>query len=207
MAVVVSPRAPKHCGRSGCPTLVRGRTYCDDHTPEAWSGGLTAQQGHGTTRAQRALVAQVLAEEPTCACGAPSTEAGHIVPRSQGGRYVRDNLKGQCRPCNVAQIKTDRRQYGGGTDDPRTRRARPTGAAPEQWSPRPPIRTSRGDHRDHDHPGEGDRPAVGVVGPPPWGPGLPGPPRETGAFTTFPAVQHSGVDFARRVTGEAARRR
>jgi hypothetical protein len=73
-----------------------------------WSGGLNAHQGHGTTRAQQQLVAQVLAEEPWCRCGQPATEAGHIVPRSQGGRYVRENLTGQCRPCNLRQIQTDR---------------------------------------------------------------------------------------------------
>jgi hypothetical protein len=60
----MSPRAPKHCGKTGCLELVRGRTYCDAHTPVAWSSGLNAWQGHGTTRAQRKLVAQVLAEEP-----------------------------------------------------------------------------------------------------------------------------------------------
>lgn len=107
----MSPRGPKHCGRAGCTTLVTGRTYCDQHRPAPWSGGLTGIQGHGTTRRQRALVAHVLTEEPVCRdCGmAPSTEAGHIIPRSQGGQYVRDNLKGQCRPCNLAQVRRDRR--------------------------------------------------------------------------------------------------
>jgi 5-methylcytosine-specific restriction endonuclease McrA len=96
------PRAPKPCGHSGCSTKVRGRTYCDEHTPEQWSGG------HGSTRAGRTLREQVLQEEPFCACGSPSTEAGHIVPRAYGGKYTRVNLKGQCRPCNLAQIVTDR---------------------------------------------------------------------------------------------------
>jgi len=55
------------------------------------------------------LRAQVLKEEPWCRdCHLRlSTEAGHIIPRSQGGRDVRTNLKGQCRPCNVAQIQSD----------------------------------------------------------------------------------------------------
>lgn len=132
----MSPRAPKHCGRTGCTTLVTGRTYCDQHQPEPWSGGPNAWQGHGTTRRQRALVAEVLTEEPVCAdCGmAPSTEAGHIIPRSQGGQYVRANLKGQCRPCNLAQMRRDRRvgdDTAGGDDTsvPDRRRQHPA----RQW--------------------------------------------------------------------------
>lgn len=107
-------RAPKFCANSSCPNKVVGRSYCDDHAPQAWSGGLNAWQGHGTTRAQRTLIAKVLAEEPYCRdCGwAVSTEAGHIRPRSKGGTYTRDNLKGQCRACNLAQMKEDRKPQG-----------------------------------------------------------------------------------------------
>lgn len=43
-----------------------------------------------------------------CACGALAIEAGHIVPRAHGGTYTRDNLTGQCRSCNVAQIALDK---------------------------------------------------------------------------------------------------
>lgn len=101
----MSPRAPKHCGRNGCLALVRGRTYCDEHQPVAWDGG------YGSTRQWRKLRAVVLTEEPVCRdCRInPSTEAGHIIPRAYGGTDERRNLKGQCHPCNVAQIQTDRR--------------------------------------------------------------------------------------------------
>lgn len=99
------PRAPKACGHHGCPVRVRARTYCDDHAPPAWAGA-----GHGSTRAWRAMREQVLGEEPVCtSCGrAPSTEAGHIVSRARGGGDERANLTGQCRPCNLDQLRDDR---------------------------------------------------------------------------------------------------
>lgn len=97
------PRAPKACGRQGCTTRVRGRTYCDEHEVRSWQGS-----GRGSTRAWREVRAQVLAEEPECRCGAPSTDAGHIVARARGGSDDRANLTGQCTPCNLAQLDDDR---------------------------------------------------------------------------------------------------
>lgn len=100
------PRAPKQCAR--CGALVRARTYCDDCAQaRQWQGA-----GHGSTRAQQRIREQVLAEEPVCACGAPATEAGHLVARSLGGGYERGNLTGQCRPCNLAQMIRDRADVG-----------------------------------------------------------------------------------------------
>ena len=101
------PRAPKKCGRDGCEERVRGRRNCPTHTV-AWQGSTRTHAN--TTQADQDLRAQVLREEPRCRdCGGPSTEAGHIVPHVLGGEYVRSNLKGQCRPCNVRQIAQDRR--------------------------------------------------------------------------------------------------
>ena len=98
------PRAPKKCGRPGCEARVTGRTYCATHT-QPWAGSTRS----GSTRAQRVLRARVLTEEPHCRdCGAPSNEAGHIIPHAQGGRYERGNLKGQCTACNRRQIVSDR---------------------------------------------------------------------------------------------------
>jgi 5-methylcytosine-specific restriction endonuclease McrA len=103
----VPGRAPKFCGHSDCTEKVRGRTYCDSHTPEQWGGG------YGSTRADRALRTQVLSEEPICRdCQfRPSTEMGHIVARIYGGPTVRENVKGQCRTCNLAQMRADRNPY------------------------------------------------------------------------------------------------
>ncbi|GAA4845559.1 hypothetical protein GCM10023201_41070 [Actinomycetospora corticicola] len=96
------PRAPKRCAR--CTVQVVGVTYCPSCTQaRQWEGA-----GHGAPRVVTALHARVVAEEPVCACGAPSTEAGHIVARALGGRDVRENLRGQCTRCNREQIITDR---------------------------------------------------------------------------------------------------
>jgi 5-methylcytosine-specific restriction endonuclease McrA len=103
------PRAPRKCANRECEVRVRNKSYCDEHKPKAWQGSTRS----GATRSQREqdLRAQVLREEPVCACGAPSTVAGHIVPHAYGGPYVRSNLKGQCEPCNLAQIHSDRVLY------------------------------------------------------------------------------------------------
>jgi 5-methylcytosine-specific restriction enzyme A len=100
------PRAPKFCGSPGCTGRVVGRAYCDFHAPPAWNGG------HGSTRRWRKLRQDVLNEEPVCRdCHqAPSAEAGHIVSRARGGEDARENLKGQCRPCNLAQMHAEREQ-------------------------------------------------------------------------------------------------
>lgn len=82
---------------------------CPEHRRAPWQGA-----GKGRTRAQRALALRVVAEEPVCACGAPSTQAGHIVAKAYGGRYERSNLKGQCWPCNLRQIHADRLRHANG---------------------------------------------------------------------------------------------
>ena len=103
------PRAPKKCATATCEERVRGSRHCVAHTPKPWQGST----GPRRTQAAQDLREQVMREEPTCRdCGAPSTEAGHIIPHAYGGAYVRGNLKGQCRKCNVAQIATDRVKYG-----------------------------------------------------------------------------------------------
>lgn len=106
------PRAPKFCGSRGCTERVLGRPYCVGHTPIAWSGA----HHRGSTWAWRKLRAQVLDEEPMCmdCWAAPSTEAGHIVGRAQGGADERANLKGQCRACNLAQMQADKQAAQGG---------------------------------------------------------------------------------------------
>lgn len=97
------PRAPRQCSRSGCLHHVP----CPEHTPPPWQGA-----GKGRARAERALAMRVVAEEPHCRdCGAPSTQAGHVVAKAYGGRYERGNLKGQCGPCNVRQIHADRLRH------------------------------------------------------------------------------------------------
>jgi len=108
------PRAPKACGNRTCDTRIPGHLrYCPDHERPRWAGA--AEQGRSQTRAEQDLARQVLLEEPWCVdCLArgvhtPSAEAGHIVAAALGGPYVRDNLVGQCRACNLDQLNRDRR--------------------------------------------------------------------------------------------------
>jgi hypothetical protein len=103
------PRAPKFCGSPGCTARVVGRPYCVDHQPIAWGGG----QKHTGTWAWRKLRQQVLDEEPVCrdCYNAPATQAGHILGRAYGGLDVRENLKGQCAPCNLEQMRQDKIRY------------------------------------------------------------------------------------------------
>lgn len=100
------PRAPRQCARSGCLHHVPCPEHQRERPQPAWSGA-----GRGSTRAWRKLRAQVLAEEPVCRCGAKAAEAGHIIARADGGRDVRENLCGQCAPCNRAQNHRDRRSH------------------------------------------------------------------------------------------------
>ncbi len=104
------PRAPKQCGSLGCTTLVRGTTYCLEHAPKAWANS----HSPASTYATRKLRREVLDEEPICMdCGVNrSTDMGHIIPASQGGPTERWNVKGQCRQCNLNQIRTDKQLYG-----------------------------------------------------------------------------------------------
>ena len=68
---------------------------------------------NGSTRKWRILQAQVIREEPYCRLGLPgctttSTTADHIIPLSMRPdlRYVRSNLQGACRSCNLKRGNT-----------------------------------------------------------------------------------------------------
>lgn len=63
------PRAPKRCGREGCPGY--GRPYCDTHTREAQQRANTAARGYDAEHeAQRAA-------------WAPRVAAGHVDCHAQ----------------------------------------------------------------------------------------------------------------------------
>jgi hypothetical protein len=55
---------------------------------------------------------RTLAEHPDCHwCGAPATEADHLIPFIEGGENTDDNLVSACKPCNSkrgAQLKNKR---------------------------------------------------------------------------------------------------
>jgi 5-methylcytosine-specific restriction endonuclease McrA len=61
----------------------------------------SSARGYGA--AWKRVVAEAIADHPFCAhCGATEDLTGdHIVPRSKGGRAVRENVQVLCRPCNA----------------------------------------------------------------------------------------------------------
>lgn len=91
------PRARKRCAR--CDTIVApGRTYCAQHQPIGWGAHPSANHQAHTRNERRAFRDAVLAREPRCrVCGAPATEADHIIPVSRGGNNDPDtNGQGLC---------------------------------------------------------------------------------------------------------------
>lgn len=57
-----------------------------------------------STRAERAIRAEVMERDggvcQRAGCGAPATDAGHLVARHHGGTYTPDNLQAECGLCN-----------------------------------------------------------------------------------------------------------
>jgi len=101
--------ALQYCAAPNCRALVR-KGRCEAHARPAWSGAggtsraSAAERGYDATyRRNRAIV---LRRDPVCLlCGAaPSTQADHIVPASQGGGSDIENLRGVCARCNLARI-------------------------------------------------------------------------------------------------------
>ena len=73
-------------------------------------GGLDYQRGYGA--AWRKTRARVLARDPYCkicervGCKMVSTDADHIVPRSEGGADEMSNLQGVCHSCHSRKTAT-----------------------------------------------------------------------------------------------------
>lgn len=100
------PVAALHpCAEAGCPELLeRGTARCPKHDLRRQRGSST-QQGYGQN--WRRMRAAFLAANPWCGeCGAPSTEADHKTPRSQGGSDDWDNLQAMCKSCHSRKTAT-----------------------------------------------------------------------------------------------------
>lgn len=86
------------CTVSGCPELARGG-WCPKHRREHERGrGSATERGYGG-RAWRFTRRYVIGRDPFCneaGCSDPSTDAAHIVPRTEGGSDDPSNLRGLC---------------------------------------------------------------------------------------------------------------
>ena len=82
---------------------------CPDHKRKAWSDKKTSASSRGYGARWRRLRTMILARDPLCACGAPSTEVDHIIGKAKGGTDALDNLQGICEPCHKAKTESDKR--------------------------------------------------------------------------------------------------
>lgn len=110
------PRAPKPCGKYGCPRLVTGRTYCDEHQAETTRtarlspSSLAANERAERARRREAVRAWVSINGWVCPGYQrdphPSHDltAAHVVAVARGGTH--SPLLVLCRPCNSRQGTT-----------------------------------------------------------------------------------------------------
>lgn len=105
------------CSRPGCPNA----TPCAVHPPAQRTvvqerAGSTAR-GYGYAWQKRR--AAFLAEHPWCEmCGAPSTEAHHVIQKGMNGPDEEANLRAYCKPCHsrVTMRLSNRRRHGNEMD-------------------------------------------------------------------------------------------
>ncbi len=103
---------PLHsCRHPGCPALLRGPvSYCPAHQPPRWRTAPEDQRQYDSAKHRTWWRKAVLAEHPTCPCGAPATVADHIVSLKRGGEWGLDNGQGLCLRCH--QSKRGRERHG-----------------------------------------------------------------------------------------------
>ncbi len=66
----------------------------------AWSGSHSSGFPPEVRRA-------ILRRDPTCPCGAPATEADHVVPVAEGGSHDQANGQGLCSSCHAAKTRDE----------------------------------------------------------------------------------------------------
>lgn len=89
-------RAGSVCSTPGCPNL----TPCAAHTRKPWTGSHSRGFPASTRR-------RILQRDPQCPCGAPATEADHIVPVAHGGTHDETNGQGLCHDCHRTKTLTE----------------------------------------------------------------------------------------------------
>lgn len=99
------PRLSKRlCAGAGCYAASDG-VYCPAcrvKRGQRADGTRPSSTQRGYDARWQTLRAQVLREEPRCACGKPATEVDHVVSirRRPDLRLVRSNLRGKCKRCH-----------------------------------------------------------------------------------------------------------
>ena len=98
-------KLPTPCRHHGCPALVEGGGYCDDHKQDRWANDRRdSANERGYTAAWRRVRAQVLREEPLCRrCKAKDILIPAIDVHHRDGNVKnikRSNLEPLCRSCH-----------------------------------------------------------------------------------------------------------
>ena len=116
------PRAPRVCSQPGCPRPAEQQGRCREHKPEAWQNR-TPMDRAAHRRWARAVLAR---DGHTCRrCGAPATEADHIINRASAPHLAYDLANGQalCTACHRAKTQAEaaagRHGTQGGDPSPR----------------------------------------------------------------------------------------
>jgi 5-methylcytosine-specific restriction protein A len=99
-------RPARPCGSPRCPNL----RPCPDHQREPFAGSSYTTFTPEERRLHAAWRREVLARDQYCRCGAPATDADHIISRKRRPdlRYDIANGQGMCRPCHLTKTgRTD----------------------------------------------------------------------------------------------------
>jgi 5-methylcytosine-specific restriction protein A len=112
------PTSPGHnCGSPGCPTIVKGQTYCAIHARLREKRRGTAQE-RGYTATWNALSKSFRLRHPLCEdCKAATPPrlvksrcVDHVISKAKGGTDSEDNLRALCWACH--NRKTNREDGG-----------------------------------------------------------------------------------------------
>jgi 5-methylcytosine-specific restriction protein A len=99
------------CGVPGCPAPAEVRGRCKQHAEQArrdWQQR-PSRQSRGYTYDYLKTRRTFLAAHPYCVdCGAPATEAHHIVKLRHGGTNDWANLLPLCGPCHKRRHASER---------------------------------------------------------------------------------------------------
>ena len=92
-------RTARICGKTGCPEIVLGGTYCDEHKLNGWSTSTRNTRNPPGWERTRAFILR--RDGNSCKyCGATATEVDHVIPLTRGGTHAVTNLVAACTTCN-----------------------------------------------------------------------------------------------------------